>query len=131
MIADDAARRAFDTVRQIAHNLDYDTRVKGYPYVALRLSDGGSDGVSYATKREAVRHQVHEQQCAYFSFRGAPNGFADYKAAAIYLAYHRQAYDNGFRLPDPDDVHGGPDLIVPDMNEHMQNQLTRLSARWN
>jgi hypothetical protein len=125
IVADDAAKRAFDIVRGLATFNDYDTRMHS-PYVAIRLSDGGSDQVLYDTKRDAVRHQVHEQQCAYFSFRNSPNGFASPRDAAIYLAWHRAAYDNGMRLVDPDDPTGGPDLVMPAAGEHLQNQLSRL-----
>lgn len=128
IVADDAAKRAYDVVRGLATAWDWDTRVRQSPFVALRLSDGGSDGVLYDSKRDAVRHQLHETTCAYFCFRGAPNGFASYLDAAIYLAWNRAAYDSGFRLPDPDDVHGGPDLIMPDMGEHLFNQLGRLAG---
>jgi hypothetical protein len=126
IIPDDAAKRAYDVIREIATHVDYDERM-GYSFVALRLSDGGSDGNMYDTKPNAVRHQVHEMQCAYFSFRRMPNGFASPADAALFLAYHRMAYDAGFRLPDPDDKRGGPDLIMPITGEQLQNQLNRLA----
>jgi hypothetical protein len=125
-VADDAAKRAFDIVRGLAVWNDYDTRIHS-PYLAIRLSDGGSDQTLYDTKRDAVRHQLDETQCAYFSFRESPNGFGSPRDAAVFLAFHRLAYDRGFRLPDPDDRHGGHDLVMPDMNEHLQNQLNRLA----
>lgn len=128
MQVDDAARRAYDVINTIVAQLGYEDRIN-YPYVALRLSDGGSDGKNYATKIEAVRHQLSEQQCAYFSFRHAPNGFSTHAHAALYLAWHRQAYDNGFRLVDPDGSAGGPDLIMPDMREHLTNQMSRLGIK--
>jgi hypothetical protein len=124
IVVDDAAKRAHDIVRGLAVFTDYDTRIRSF--VAIRLSDGGSDQVLYGSKQDAVRHQLSEQQCAYFSFRGCPNGFASARDAAIFLAWHRMAYDNGFRLPDPDDAHGGPDLAIPSSMEHVQNQLNRL-----
>jgi hypothetical protein len=127
IVADDAAKRAFDILRGLAVFNDYDTRVRQSPYVAIRLSDGGSDQQLYDTKQDAVRHQLHETACAYFCFRESPNGFSSPKDAAIFLAYHRMAYDRGHRLPDPDDMHGGPDLVMPDMREHLQNQLNRLA----
>lgn len=128
---DDAAKRAYDAVlNTVAHN-DWDT-LTHYPYLAIRLSDGGSDGKLYATKQEAVKHQVHEQLCAYFSFRNAPTGFGfgprGLQEAAVYLKWHRMAYDAGFRLVDPDHPTGGPDLVMPDMNEHLFNQLGRLGG---
>jgi len=130
IVVDDAAKRAYDVVQStVAHN-DWDT-LTHYPYLAIRLSDGGSDGKLYATKAEAVRHQLHENLCAYYSFRNAPTGFSalpmkGWREAAIFLAFNRAAYDAGFRLVDPDDRQGGPDLVMPSMNEHLQNQLSRL-----
>jgi hypothetical protein len=126
-IADDAAKRAYGIARQVAHNLDFEARTKGFPWLAFRLSDGSSDGISYATKREAIQHQLHEYLCAYFSFRNSPNGFSSPKDAGLYLAWHRAAYDAGFRLPDPDDKSGGPELIMPDAREHLDNQFGRLN----
>lgn len=126
IVADDAAKRAFDIVKGLAVFTSWEERVRQSPYVAIRLSDGGSDQRMYDTKRDAIRAQLHEQQCAYFSFRNNPNGFESPKHAAVFLAFHRHAYDNGFRLPDPDDVNGGGDLVMPDAVEHLQNQLTRL-----
>lgn len=126
VVVDDAAKRAFDTVRGLAVFTDFATRTRQSPYVAIRLVDGDSDGRMYDTKRDAVRHQLHETQCAYFSFRNSPNGFPSAREAAVFLLWHRVAYDNGHRLPDPDDTNGGPDLVMPDMHEHLTDQLRRL-----
>lgn len=128
IVPDDAARRAYDITRQIAHDLDYETRTRGYPWVAIRLSDGGSDGRSYATRAEAARWQLHEKQCFYFCYRNEPNGFASPKDAAIVLAFARAAYDAG-TMPDPE---ANRDMIIPLTGEHMQNQLNRLAnaAGW-
>jgi hypothetical protein len=126
VLVDDAAKRAFDAVRLLTVFTDWDTRIRQSPYVAIRLIDGGSDGVMYDSKQAAVRHQLHEMSCAYFSFRTSPNGFSSPRDAAVFLLWHRVAYDNGFRLPDPDDRHGGQDLVMPDMREHLTNQLMRL-----
>ena len=119
----DAAKRARDIINSYTAYVPYEQRVRSW--VALRLADGGSDGVLYDSKREAVRHQPDEFLCAYFSYRGAPNGFASVKDAAIWLEYHRQAYDAGFRTPDPDAASGGPDLIMPTPNEQVALQLGR------
>lgn len=126
VVVDDAAKRAYDIIRGLVTFTEYDHRVRQSPWVAIRLSDGGSDGVMYDTKREAVRHQLHESTCAYFCFRTAPNGFSSKKDAAVFLAYHRAAYDAGFRLPDPDDPSGGSDLIIPTTQEHVYGQIARL-----
>lgn len=127
IVADDAAKRAWEQVKNIAVHTDWETRVNSF--VTIRLSDGQCDGVLYESKREAVRHcGGNEQWFAFFGFRGAPAGFATPKDAAIFLAWHRAAYDRGMRLPDPDDSRGGRDLIMPDMTEHLNNQLGRMKG---
>lgn len=131
VVITDAARRCFDELRQIATDVDYSTRTISHSWVAIRLSDGGTDHTCYDRKQAAVQHQLHEQLCAYFSFRGSPNGFASPLEAQIYLDWNRKAYDNGMRMPDPDDPTGGPDLIMPSMDEHLRNQMSRLGSRHN
>jgi hypothetical protein len=120
----DSAKRAYDIVRSYVHFVEYSERIR--KWVALRLEDGGSDGTLYDSKRDAVRHQSDEFLCAYFSYRGAPNGFDNVRDCAAWLAYHRHAYSRGMRLPDPDDAHGGPDLILPTAEEQFYDQLQRL-----
>lgn len=123
----DAAKRAFDIVRSYVTFVDYDTRIGSW--VALRLEDGGHDGTLYPSKRDAIRHQSHEQLCAYFSYRGAPNGFDSARDAAAWLAIHRHFYANGGRLVDPDDAGGGPSLIIPTTEEQFRMQLRDIGAR--
>jgi hypothetical protein len=126
----DSAKRAYDIVRSYVHFVEYSERVG--KWVALRLEDGGSDGTLYDSKQDAIRHQSNEYLCAYFSYRGAPNGFANVRDTAAWLAYHRHAYSRGMRLPDPDDAHGGPDLILPTAEEQFYDQLKRLvPGVWN
>lgn len=125
LVADDAAKRAWEQVKNIAHHTTWEERVNSI--VTIRLSDGHCDGVLYESKREAVRHcHGNEQWFAFFAFRSAPNGFASPRDAGVFLEYHRQAYDNGWRLPDPDDSRGGPDMIMPTPQEHVFDQLARL-----
>lgn len=69
-------------------------------WMAFRLSDGGTDEVIYQTRRDAIRHQLHEQQCLYVK---VPWDDLPVKAAASLLRIHRQLYERGFRLADPDD----------------------------
>lgn len=88
-----AAHRASGIVRElIAEGRDGE-------WVALRLSDGGTDGVVYAERADAVRHQLHEQQCAYLFI--PPDNFSA-RSAENFLKHHRQMYDAGYRLADPD-----------------------------
>jgi hypothetical protein len=100
----EAAKRASDTVNQLLTDHGYHT-IKDC-YLAVRLSDGGSDGVLYATKRDAVRHQLDERQCAYVCFRSLAFG-SSASEMAVFLQFNRNAYDAGLRLTDPDDIHGG------------------------
>ena len=100
----DAARRASDIV---ALHLAADRERAIGSWVALRLSDGGSDNVLYDSKAAAVRHQLHEFQCCYVKI--PPTGFPP-THAEIFLRVHRQLYDAGFRLADPDK---DTEVIIP------------------
>lgn len=128
-IVGDAARRAYDIVNSYVHFVPWDERINSW--IAIRLSDGGSDGVLYQSKRDAVRHQPDEFMCAYFSYRTAPNGFGSKRDAQLWMDITRAAYDAGMRSGDPDAASGGPDLILPTGIEHVYNQLGRLNARSN
>ncbi len=68
-------------------------------WIAVRLSDGGSDGVLYPLKSIAVHFQLHEQQCMYLKI--PPDGITE-RVAARLLELHRRLYDAGMRLADPD-----------------------------
>lgn len=98
----DAARRSSDAVR--AHIAEG----QAGRWVALRLSDGGSDGIAYDTRQNAIRHQLHETQCAYVK---VPMDDLSPRAAAALLRTHRAVYDAGLTLADPDDPR---ELITPD-----------------
>lgn len=75
-------------------------------WIAARLSDGGTDGNVYDTKAEAIRFQLHETQCAYIK---VPLGGMPPLEATRYLEIHRELYDAGARLADPDMT---PDLSL-------------------
>lgn len=90
----DAAKRCSDTIR-----LHIACGMAG-KWAAIRLSDGGSDNVAYDTRADAVRHQLHESLCAYVKI---PLDDMPPDHAERFLAFHRKAYDAGFRLTDPDD----------------------------
>lgn len=68
-------------------------------WVAVRLSDGTSDGQLYDTKSDAVRHQLHETQCAYICI--TPDGMSP-SSAALYLRFTEGLYAAGARVADPD-----------------------------
>jgi hypothetical protein len=119
----DAAKRMADSVNVHWHALGWDSIGK---WVAIRLSDGGSDGNLYLTKQEAVRFQLHEQQCAYVKLVRDQMSVCE---AQIYLAFNRQAYDNGFRMADPDSKTGGRDLILSNRVETRISALRALSRK--
>jgi hypothetical protein len=83
-----------------------------HSWVAIRLSDGGSDGVLYPRKALAVRHQLHEYQCAYIKI---PMAGVSAREAEIFLRFNRMLYNAGHRLADPDkDI----EVIMPLGMEH-------------
>jgi hypothetical protein len=109
----DAARRCSDWIR--LHVIGGSVG----RWAAIRLADGGSDGIAYDTRRDAIRHQLHEQLCAYVK---VPPDDMTPREAEYFLAFHRKVYDAGFRLIDPDDDR---EVIMPDRIE----QLPRLILR--
>lgn len=111
----DSAKRCSDAIR-----LHIVAGMAGR-YAAIRLSDGGSDGVAYDTRRDAIRHQLHEQQCAYIKI---PPDAMPPEHAERFLAIQRELYDAGFRLNDPD----GPELIMPTNMEDLRGAMAALRA---
>lgn len=92
----DAARRCADAVNN--HLREQGESVVGR-WVAVSLSDGSSDGVLYDQKKHAVKHQLHETQCAYICI---PPGGMQVNEALSYLRTNRQLYAAGMRIIDPD-----------------------------
>jgi hypothetical protein len=84
----DKGQRCSDLVRQ--HLLD-DPETAQVSWVAIRLSDGGSDGVLYPAKELAVAYQLHETQCAYM--RILPGGIPP-REATSFLYHIAQLYEN-------------------------------------
>jgi hypothetical protein len=89
----DAARRAHEIVNT---HLMVDPEGNRGRWVALRLSDGGSDGVVYDDVAAAADHQLHYQQCMYVRI---PWGGLPVAEAETLLTYHRRVYDAGNRPP--------------------------------
>jgi hypothetical protein len=105
----DAAKRASDIINSYRTFVPWDElKTK---WLAIRLSDGGYDGNLYDSKRDAVRHQLDEFLCAYVCFKNLIGG-ARPKEMELFLKFNRDAYDAGFRLPDPDDQFGGRDVLM-------------------
>lgn len=98
-------------------------------WMAIRLSDGGYDGSLYDSKRDAVRRQSDEFLCAYLCFRNMMSGVTP-REMEIFLKWNRDAYDAGFRLPDPDDICGGPEVIMTTPRyDQISASVPRLSPR--
>lgn len=119
----DAARRMADIVNGYLVAIPWEQLCR--QFLAVRLADGGSDGVLYDSRRDAVRHQLHEQLCCYVAFRNIAAGISPREAEA-FIGWNRAAYDAGFRLPDPDDLSGGPELIAPVAREDLSTQVRTL-----
>jgi hypothetical protein len=118
----DAARRVADAciLQWVAGK--YDTVGK---WLAFKLEDGRSDNVLYDSKRDVVRHQKHGEMSRMY-VKIHPGGMNPCEAEAM-LRYTRQAYLNGFRLPDPDSKTGGPDLIPRIGMEKVRAQISALT----
>lgn len=102
----DAAKRMSDIINGLVTFVPlWELRTR---WIAIRLQDGGYDGVLYDTREDAITHQVDERFCAYAWMGNMLNG-AKPLDCAIFLEYHRQAYDAGMRLHEPD----APQLILP------------------
>lgn len=113
----DAAKACSDAVNLHLAAIGFDAMRK---WVAIRLSDGKSDGTLYDTKRDAVRHQLDEFLCAYVSI--PPNGM-NVCDAEEYLDVHRKMYDAGMRITDRDAPHGGRQVIPRVTREQQLRQV--------
>lgn len=69
-------------------------------WMAFKLEDGDSDGVLYDTREDAIKHQLHENLCAYFFLRTALGG-VPLRDCQLFLNIHRQVYDAGGRFTEP------------------------------
>lgn len=107
----DAAKRMSDeiTLHALADPAGNRGRI-----IAVRLSDGGSDGVLYPDVQTAAENQLHYRQCAYVPLSA---GGMNAREADVVLAYHRRAYDAGNLPPYLEGVR----LRVPmDAMEHLR-----------
>lgn len=110
----DAAKRCSDEI-----NLHCAMGNRG-KWVAIRLSDGGSDHQAYDTRREAIRYQLHETMCTYIQ---VPADGMPVEDAMGLLAVYRKVYDAGFRFSDPD----GPEVILPSTREGLEDALRNVN----
>lgn len=118
----DAARHCSDAVNTHVTALGWEATKR---WVAVRLSDGISDGVLYDTRRDAIRHQLHETQCAYICI--TPGGMNPCQAES-YLKMHRQIYDAGAHFIDPDRADGGTEVIRRLTRKDQASQMTAIRS---
>jgi hypothetical protein len=94
-------------------------------WIAVALADGSSDGVLYASRKAAVRYQHHNEQ--YYAYiRIMPTSMSVCEAEA-FLRMHRLAYDNGFRMTDPEAPGGGHDIVPRITGEEFHAQVDALA----
>lgn len=118
----DAALRACDNVNLHIAAIGPEAYGK---WVAIRLSDGGSDGALYDTRADAIRHQMHWSQCCYLMI--PPFGvMLTPREAESYLTLHRSMYDAGYRLQDPEQ----PAPIKPLVQVAAPRRGSRLAYLW-
>jgi len=103
----DAAKRMADTYNLHKIGAGYAAIGK---WIAVTLAEGTSDDVLYDNKRDAVRHQKHNEQ--YYAYIKIVPPSMKYCDAEVMLNTHRRMYDAGMRMADPDAKSGGLDLIT-------------------
>lgn len=97
-------------------------------WIAARLSDGRTDGNVYDTRADAIRHQLHETQCAYVMV--PPDGAMPEADATAFLEVNEKAYDAGYRLSDPSGA--APMLTsdqMPEISRAARRRMLRESRR--
>lgn len=126
---EDAAKRISDIYN--LHRLGMGDASIGR-WFAARLNDGTSDDTLYDSKRDAVRHQHHDEQ--FFTFiKIGPYAMTPCDAAVM-LKTNRTLHDKGIRLADPDHKRGGLDLIkrvtIEDQLNQSRGRNTNLIMPW-
>lgn len=94
----DRTRRAYDVI--LTHVAAQGAESVAGRWVAIRLSDGGSDGTLYDSKKDATRFQLHEKQCAYICV--PPFAAISAKELGEFLDVNEMIYNAGGRLSDVD-----------------------------
>jgi hypothetical protein len=95
-------------------------------WIAARLSDGGTDGRIYDLRADAVRHQLHETQCAYVM---VPPGAMPEHEASKFLELAERIYAAGYNLTDPESTPMLTTASVPALNRAARRRATREALR--
>lgn len=120
----DAAKRVAD--QYALHRIGAGMASTG-KWFAVALSDGTSDGTLYDTKRDAVRHQHHNEM--YFAFICIAPSNMSVCDADIFIKTQRALYDAGLRMSDPDDPAGGRAPIVRQTREDQISLMHSIRSR--
>lgn len=105
----DAAKRMRDWIALHQAALGRDEILR-HRFVAIRLSDGGSDGQVYDSRTAAMDHQLNPEWCGYFQI---PLERWSEQVCDVLLYYVRRRYDAGDR---PEGKHH---LIIPNRLEDL------------
>jgi len=121
VVITDAAKRVHDAIGIAItfHTIEEISR----GWMAFALADGQTDHTIYPSKVEAIRHQSDEFRYMYVSLARCIGGMSA-KDAQLFLDVHRQAYDGGMRLTDPDNA-----IMMPQGREQLITRPTYESER--
>ena len=119
-IHSDAAKRMADAVNLHIAALGFGAFKQ---WVAVALADGRSNGTLYETRRDAVRHQMDPERCAFVK---VPPSRMNTCGAEAYLEFCRRAQAAGFRLTDPDHAAGSREVIPRLTQADQRRQLHAL-----
>lgn len=115
---DDAATRLSDAYNLHLIAKEYDAIGR---FFAVALEDGRGDGVLYETRRDAVRHQRHDE-ARYVFVRIGPANMTICEAASL-LFTQRKLYERGMRMADRDHRAGGR-VLIPRLT--VEDQLAQM-----
>jgi hypothetical protein len=105
VVPTDAAKRIHETINVMHIARTWEELSRGW--MAFKLEDGTTDNVLYDSRADAIKHQLHEQQCLYIAMRTTLGG-VPVRDCQILIDVHRHIYDAGGRLADPQ----APDIIM-------------------
>jgi hypothetical protein len=106
----ECGKRASDHINGLIAFMDWDELRR--KWIAIKLADGSPDTTLYDSKRDAIRHQKDEYLCLYLLVNGVGPGGTSPRQMGIYIKFNRDLYRRGYRMPDPDDVTGGPTVAM-------------------
>lgn len=111
-------RQVSSAAKRVSHQYNLHSFVGAHSqWAAFRLSDGTSDGVAYPTQASAISHQsaLH----GHLVVKIMPCGLSPEDAERL-LAFHRNAYDRGYR-----ESVDQPSFILPSTQQDMSYWIER------